>query len=548
MAGLALTAFLPIGAALVLMVGLRWPATRAMPLAWLICGAVGLWVWNLPLGLVAASTLAGFGSAVNLMIIIYGALLILYTLRESGGMAAITRGLRALSDDRRVQIIIIAMMFSAFLEGASGFGTPAAIAAPLLISLGFPALAAVMVCLILNSFPVSFGVVGTVIWYGLKNLEPLVAVTPGLGEMRPFLREVGQYAAFYNAPAVFLLPLFVLCFTTRHFGADRRWREGLGAWKFALFASTAFYLPYAGAAFLLGVEFPALLGGLLGLGAVVVALKNGWFVPESTWDFPARPDWPEDWLGRIEAEAGGRSGMSQPRAWSPYLIICLILAATRVTFLPFRSWMSGVDVTWTAIFGYPTVNYQFQPLFSPGIIPFMLVALLTARLHGMSAAQVRRAWTTSLIRIKNPAVALLFSVALVEIFKQSARNPADLPSMPLSMAAAMAETVSGLWPLAAPFVGALGAFISGSNTVSNLLFAEFQFGVAAQLDIKAAAVVGLQVVGGSLGNMVCVHNIVAASATVGIVGREGLIIRRNAVPMLLYGLCVGALGMLAVFW
>jgi lactate permease len=89
-----------------------------------------------------------------------GAILILYTLRDSGGMETINYGFHGLSRDRRIQVIIIGMVFSAFIEGAAGFGTPAAIAAPLLLSLGFPALAAAMVCLILNSFPVSYGAVG----------------------------------------------------------------------------------------------------------------------------------------------------------------------------------------------------------------------------------------------------------------------------------------------------------------------------------------------------------------------------------------------------
>lgn len=115
--------------------------------------------------------------------------------------------------------------------------------------------------------------------------------------------------------------------------------------------------------------------------------------------------------------------------------------------------------------------------------------------------------------------------------------------MPLAMAQAAAGMAGTSWPMFTSFVGALGAFITGSNTVSDLLFAEFQYATATQLAISKQIIVSLQAVGGAMGNMVCIHNIVAASATVGLVGQEGLLIRRNSVPMLLYGLIVGTLGL-----
>lgn len=127
---LGVLAFLPILIALVLMVGLRWPATRAMPVAWLTAVILAVAVWRMDAPLVLASTLQGFGSAVTVLLIVFGALLILYTLTESGGMETINHGFHGITKDRRIQAIIIAFVFAAFLEGAAGFGTPAAIAAP----------------------------------------------------------------------------------------------------------------------------------------------------------------------------------------------------------------------------------------------------------------------------------------------------------------------------------------------------------------------------------------------------------------------------------
>ncbi|MFO7584644.1 MAG: L-lactate permease [Anaerolineales bacterium] len=147
---LALVALLPIALALVLMVGLRWPAIRAMPLAWLMTALTGLIVWRLPVGYVAALTIQGAITAIGILIIVFGAILILYTLRESGGMETIQYGMQKISPDMRVQAIIVGYLFAAFVEGAAGFGTPAALAAPLLLALGFPALAAAVICLVFN--------------------------------------------------------------------------------------------------------------------------------------------------------------------------------------------------------------------------------------------------------------------------------------------------------------------------------------------------------------------------------------------------------------
>ena len=553
---LALISALPIVLALILMVGIQWPATRAMPLAWLAAAATAMGVWKMSPGFVLAATLGGFGNALNVLIIVLGAIVLLFTLRESGGMATINSGLASLSNDKRVQTIIIAFLFGAFLEGAAGFGAPAAIAAPLMISLGFPALAAVMACLILNSFPVSFGVIGAVIWFGLGNLDPLIqeAVATGqtpAGLLGPddFHQQVGQWAAVLNTIPIYVLPLFVLCFISRFFGTNRSWREGLGAWRLCLFASTVFALVYLGFVYGLGIEFPTLMGGLIGLAVVIYAVKRGWFLPRDSWTFGPRRQWDRQWTGAtdIEIPVAQTAAMGQVRAWLPYLAIGILLVLTRMTQLPFKAWVTSVQLNIADILGYGTVHFSMKPLYLPGIMPFMLVALLIIPLHRMSWGQVKTAWGDALARIKSPTVALLFAVALVEIFKQSAHNPMGFPSMPLAMAKATAAMAGLSWPFFAPLVGALGAFITGSNTVSNLLFSEFQYGLASQLEIPRQIVVALQVVGGSMGNMVCVHNIVAASAVVGLVGKEGLIIRRNILPLAIYGVSAGILGLLLCY-
>jgi lactate permease len=557
---LALVALLPILVALVLMVGMRWPATKAMPLAWLTAAAGAVAVWGLPVAYVAALTLQGFVTAVGILIIVFGAILILRTLQQSGGMETIQYGMQNITPDRRIQAIIIGYMFAAFLEGAAGFGTPAALAAPLLLSLGFPPLAAAIVCLVFNSFPVTFGAVGTPVVLGLKFLTPAVneAVATGaagvnFANMSEFNLVVGQWATLMHLGMIFILPIFMLGFITRYFGPERSWKPGLAAWKFCLFAAVSFSVPYLIFAWNVGPEFPSLIGGLVGLGIIIAGAKAGFCVPKQSWDFGPSDKWDAEWTGSV---SGGSTEftahMSQFKAWLPYILIGLILVVTRIPELGVKGLLAAQAIKFSNILGFESVNASIQYLYLPGTIPFTLVALLTVLIHGMPGPKVKAAWTQAIVTMKNPTIALFAAVALVSIFRGSgiadvALNPHSYPSMPLAMAKTVAAIAGNAWPMFASYIGGLGAFITGSNTVSDLLFAEFQWGVASQLDLPRQIIVAAQATGGAMGNMVCIHNIVAVCAVVGLSGMEGQILKRTVWPFLLYGAVVGLVATLMSF-
>ncbi len=554
---LAMFALLPILAALILMVGLRWPATKAMPIAW-ACAVLGAMVgWGIDASTIAAMSFHGAITAVSVLIIVFGAILILYTLQYSGGMETIQYGMQQISADHRVQAIIIGYLFAAFIEGAAGFGTPAALAAPLLLSLGFPPLAAAVICLVFNSFPVSFGAVGTPIILGLKYVQPLVkeavaAGIPGLNFASPeqFNMVIGQWATIFHGVMAFILPIFMLGFITRFFGPNRSWSDGFKAWKFCVFAAVSFVVPYLVFAWLVGPEFPSLIGGLVGLGIVVLGAKNGFCLPAETWTFGDHKNWDPEWTGEISVADTKefKAHMSQFKAWLPYVLIGLILVVTRIPEIGLKGMLAGVKIPFDAGFlGHPEIKNAIAILYLPGTIPFVLVALLTIPLHGMSGSNASKAWKESIAKMKNPTIALLFAVALVSIFRLSGTNPNGLASMPLELAKAVSGLVGNAWPMFASVVGGLGAFITGSNTVSDLLFAEFQWGVAQQLELPRQIIVAAQVVGGGAGNMVCIHNIVAACAVVGLSGMEGTILKRTVWPFLLYAAVVGIIASLMCF-
>jgi lactate permease len=189
-----------------------------------------------------------------------------------------------------------------------------------------------------------------------------------------------------------------------------------------------------------------------------------------------------------------------------------------------------------------------QPLYSPGGV-FIAVSLVTCLLHRMRRAQVAAAWRMAGGQLAGAAVALLFAVPLVRVFINSGAeySTGGLDSMPLTLAEGAASLAGGSWPLFAPWIGALGAFVAGSNTVSNLMFSLFQFSTGERIGVAPETVVAGQAVGGAAGNMVTVHNVVAAAAVVGLVGREGDLIRQTVIPLVYYLLLSGALTYLFVY-
>ena len=220
---LTILALLPIITVAVFLVGLRWPASRAMPLSYIVAAGLALVVWQVPAVQVVAASINGLIVAFTLLYIIFGAILLLNTLQESGAIRTIRQGFTDITPDRRVQVIIIAWLFGSFIEGSAGFGTPAAVAVPLLVGLGFPGMAAVMSGMIIQSTPVSFGALGTPILVGVNTglgggADPnLVAYAASIGyaEWNDFLALIGFRVAMLHAAAGTLIPLILVSFLTR---------------------------------------------------------------------------------------------------------------------------------------------------------------------------------------------------------------------------------------------------------------------------------------------------------------------------------------------
>lgn len=548
-------AILPVALLILLMtspVPRRWlplPAHHALPLVALLAYALhvaGAFAPPAPstapsAARLNAAVIDGLLSALTPMAIVLGAVLFFKTMQRSGAMDVLTARLRRLSPDPVAQLIIVGWAFSFLIEGLSGFGTPAALAAPILVGLGFPPLRVAAMCLVMNSVPVSFGAVGTPVWFGLGELR--------LPE--DDLRAVAASAGLVNAIAALVIPILALRIVLP-------WNDIAPRLRFVLLVAIATALPYALLA-RVTVEFPSILGGLAGLLAAGAAARLQLGLPPA----PNRHDPSPD--------------PALPRAlplWAaalPILAVVALLAITRIDALglkallnadaPAASLRLGVlgeaSITPALVLALREIlgtdaAWRMPVLYVPFILPFILVATLAVPLLGLTRRDLASIWRETLVRLARPAIALLGALVLVKLLMTGGDH-----SPAMRMGAALASAAGPLWPALAPLLGALGAFFSGSNTVSNLTFAPVQAAAADALGLHKPTILAMQTVGGALGNMVCVHNIVAVAAVLGIADRPvprpdggppepagvGAILRLTAGPMVTYAAIAGVMGL-----
>ena len=531
----ALIAFIPIIVTVVLMVAFNWPAKRALPLAWILACVIAFAVWKMNIHDMAAYTITGFLSAFETLVIIFGAILIMNTLKRSGAMSAINGMFKGVTKDARILAIIIGWVFGAFIEGAAGFGTPAALAAPLLISVGFPPLVAAIVALICNSTPVCYGAVGTPTNTAFATVKDAVAA--GGADPDTWKMALTKWSAISMAVGAFFIVFVAVCVLVKLFGKNKSFKDALPCIPFIIFTVAVFDIIYLLIATFIGPELVSLVAAVITLFVSIGAAKAGFLQPKETWTFTPEETWDRSWLSTTEVPEPKVSDMPLLKAFTPYIIIIAILVATRVCQNVGMGWASAMKA-FTIGTGKSGVilglNWNWAILWNPGVI-FIIVALLTIVIQGMKGSEVSGAWKDTGKQVSGAAIALLFGVAMVNIFRYTNVSSDVMDgSMLLIMARGLAALAGKAYVIVAPLIGVLGAFMSGSNTVSNTLFSSLQFETATILAMPQVFIVALQNNGGAIGNMVCVNNVVSACATTGTIGNEGKIIRTNIVPCIIY--------------
>ena len=538
-----LASLTPIISVMVFLVLLKLPASKAMPISMVATGLAALFIWQMDSTILAASVVEGLLSAITPLSIIFGAVFLLNTLKYSGAMDTIRAGFTNISGDARVQVIIICWLFGSFIEGSAGFGTPAAIGAPLLVLLGVPPIAAAVVALIADSTSVSFGAIGLPVLFGMEQglMENGVSMASAQiaqhgGSFVDYAQFIAMHMITIDLITGSLVPLVIVSVLTGFFGRNRSFKEGLQIWKFALFAGFAFTLPAWLINYIAGPEFPSVIGALVGMAIVIPVAKKGWLLPATPWNDFAENDAKDD--KEDKAVAAEPVKFSQIAAWSPYIIMAALLVLSRVV-APFKVWLNSFNISWTGLMG-TELKASFATFYAPGIF-FVLVCILGFFLFKMKPKAIKQSITVSCTSMLPTIISLGASVPMVKIFLNSGANGSGLASMPVALADLLANTMGSVWAWVSPVVGIFGAFLSGSATFSNMMFSGLQYSVADNIGMNHAMALALQGIGANAGNMMCVMNVVAAATVVGMAGRESEIIRKTMPVALLYAFTAGTI-------
>lgn len=527
------------GPLVVLVVGVTvagWAVPRAATVALATVLAAAGW-WGVTAATIAGSTLRGLFIAVEILILVVGALAIVALLERLQLFAPIRARLATISGDHRVQTLVIAFAMVSVLEGAAGFGTPALFAIPLLVALGFAPVHAVVLALVGDSIPVVFGAIGVPVTLGVGSV--LAPLTPDAAAITDDAAAAAALLNIFAAPVV----ANVLVWLSVAFRGEAR-RAAVEMVPFATMAGLAVAVPAWVVAVTLGPALPSIIGGLVGLVALSLLARHGVLLPATARsqpgppagvpvDAPVAPESTSAAGADRAAEAVGAPGRTPTlvRALVPYLCLVSLLVVTRMPLFGLDDWFADQAVELAGLAG-SDVDYRLAPLVSPAIA-LAVVAVVSVLALGADLADGRRALAADVFRrTVAPAMALIPVLVFVQIFVNSTPATGDPATMPAVIAGRLGDVVGGGWPLVGPAVGALGSFVSGSATVSNLVFTGLVHDVAVASDLDVADTVALQMNGAAMGNMVALHNVIAALTVAGLGhDRTRDVLRRTIVPM-----------------
>jgi len=507
---ISLIAVSPIAVLILLAFFLRRDFLTSAILALVTLLGISIFIWQIAPVTMFAATAKGIFVALEIIAIIFGALLVLEIFKKMGGEHAAQQVFNKISPDYKIKVILIAWTLVVFLEGISGFGTPAMIAAPILIAIGVAPIISVIISLIGGSLPVAFGAAGLPIMYGMASV---------VGDRLAL--EAGSIIVALNIITAPLVVATILFIASKE---KDRWREIRNNFAFIIFASLAVSIPSFIAFHLLGPELTSIIGGISGMIIIsLYAVTQNALKKVKVLKFSAKNVLP----------------------FVPYIVVAMLLTVTRISYINnFLREVWVIDIY--SILG-TELNHSLSPLLSPSIAFFaaamiFFVGLLIRRSNRDS--NIIETISNVVQKLIRPVVALITILVFVQIMLNSGVNNAGLPNMIVSAAYIFNNAGQIIAMLIAPIIGALGSFIAGSATVSNLLFSSIQQSAALMSGNKESVILAMQGMGSSAGSVIAMHNILAVLAIAGLgVHSERKVLKANLTYLVIYLGFTGILGL-----
>lgn len=493
-------AFMPILLVMIGMLGFDLPGMRVAPFAFILAVLLSFtYFMNSGLGFageasaVWAQTYSGIKSAIFIVGLIFFSFLILDMMQQSGAMDVVKGAIARISPDRRVQLIIIGLFVPIFMEGAAGAGTPAAIAGPFLVGLGFDPILAVVVALMSDGVCTSFGGSGLTTMGGGADL-----VSAGVSTVDLNFASAGMF----HLVGILIMPFLIL-----FLAYGKKAYQGKGIKLYALYSGVC------GA--LLMFVFSNYIGGFvtdMGVGVVgiVLAVLGTKIIKIET---------PEEMYYAIE-QSGEKAKYSFVRALSPYLFILIIfpIVLTGSKYINVSNPDGSTVTLWNWISGKLTYNGWIDCL-------LFIVSILSVFSLGYGFGAYWKSFTRSLKKVIAVFIIMASLYSVANIMKIVYDDGSGLSMIKL-LAYDISNVAGVFYPAAAVLIGAIGAFITGTNLGANQLFATMHIAAAENLGINQILTFASNNAGGSLGNMICPNNVTAACATVGLMGQENKVMKR----------------------
>ena len=458
---------------------------------------IALLIYGMPLKLAMLSTLHGslYGLFPISWIIISAVFLFNVTVK-SGQFEVIKSFMASITSDRRLQALLIAFSFGAFLEGAAGFGAPVAISGAMLVGLGFNPLYAAGLCLIANTAPVAFGSVGTPIIMASRMSDiPELAISQMVGRTLPLLS--------------LLIPFYLVTLMSG-------FKKSLEVMPAILVSGISFAFVQWFTSNYMGPMLPDILAGIASILSLLFLLK--YWKPKSIWRFKEEP--------ALQTSAEIKySSLQILRAWSPFIIMTLFIIAWG--FQPVKDILNSIGFIKFKIPGLenailqpdgnplPIKAFDFNYLSTPGTA-VIFAALISIPLIGISIRESVQIFGATLKQLMFPIITIAAVVGYAFI--------ANYAGMSITMAVALAST-GILFPFFSPILGWLGVFLTGSDTSANALFGKLQAQTADTLGFDPLVTVSANATGGVTGKMISPQSIAVGAAAVGLVGKESDLFR-----------------------
>jgi lactate permease len=440
-------------------------------------------VWKMAPARLASSVVeGGLIALVPIIWVILAAVFTYFAGVESGAMETVRATLVTLSPDRNVQAVIVAFCFGGFLEGVAGFGTAVAIPTAVLITMGFAPVTAAVIALVANSVPVAFGALGipVIVLAQITGLD-LVTLT--------------RYVALQLLPFSILVPVVIALISNRG-------PKGLGP---SLPEVCILGILFGGiqtlTAFALGPELVAVMGSLGSL-ALYILYKSV--------------------TGKWEADVDQKKLLL---ALASYIVLLALVLVTRLLPLDF---LRRAPYVFVVPVGASAVKIDW--LTTPGTLLFVS-AIAGSLLQGLSLRVIGRVFFQSLERIKWSAWTIVNIVALAKVMGYS--------GMVASTATLLATLSGKAYPLLAPGLGAIGTFVTGSDTASNILLGELQRETAKKIGADVAWITASNTSGATAGKMISPQSISVAAATIGLQSEERAIVRTTLLYCAAYSAVMG---------